>query len=39
VTVTNQSYNGTLAPGASTTVGFTGTYSGSNDAPASVSCS
>jgi hypothetical protein len=38
VTVTNQSYNGTLAPGASTTVGFTGTYSGSSAAPSSVSC-
>jgi cellulose 1,4-beta-cellobiosidase len=38
VTVTNQSYNGTLAPGASTTIGFTGTYSGSNAAPSSVSC-
>ena len=38
VTVTNQSYNGTLAPGASTTVGFTATYSGSNTAPPSVSC-
>ncbi len=38
VTVTNLSYNGTLAPGASTTVGFTGTYSGSSAAPSSVSC-
>jgi Glycosyl hydrolase family 12/Cellulose binding domain len=38
VTVTNASYNGTLAPGASTTVGFTATYSGSNTAPASVTC-
>ncbi len=38
VTVTNQSYNGTLAPGASTTVGFTATYAGSNTAPSSVSC-
>jgi Cellulose binding domain/Glycosyl hydrolase family 12 len=38
VTVTNASYNGTLAPGASTTVGFTATYSGSNTAPSSVSC-
>jgi Glycosyl hydrolase family 12/Cellulose binding domain len=38
VTVTNESYNGTLAPGASTTVGFTATYSGSNTAPSGVSC-
>jgi hypothetical protein len=38
VTVTNQSYNGTLAPGASTTVGFTGSYAGSNTAPPNVSC-
>jgi hypothetical protein len=38
VTVTNQSYNGTLAPGASTTVGFTAGYAGSNTAPPSVSC-
>jgi hypothetical protein len=38
VTVANESYNGTLAPGASTTVGFTATYSGSNTAPSSVSC-
>jgi hypothetical protein len=38
VTVTNASYNGQLAPGASTTVGFLATYSGSNTAPSSVSC-
>jgi cellulase/cellobiase CelA1 len=38
VTVTNESYNGTLAPGASTTLGFNGSYSGSNTAPSSVSC-
>jgi glycosyl hydrolase family 12/cellulose binding protein with CBM2 domain len=38
VTVTNASYNGTLAPGASTTVGFTATYAGSNTAPSGVSC-
>jgi Glycosyl hydrolase family 12/Cellulose binding domain len=38
VTVTNESYNGALAPGASTTVGFTAAYSGSNTAPSSVSC-
>ncbi len=38
VTVTNESYDGTLAPGASTTVGFTATYSGTNTAPSSVAC-
>jgi cellulose 1,4-beta-cellobiosidase len=38
VTVTNASYDGTLAPGASATVGFTATYAGSNTAPSSVSC-
>ena len=38
VTVANESYNGALAPGASTTVGFTATYSGANTAPSSVSC-
>jgi len=38
VTVANESYNGALAPGASTTVGFTATYSGANAAPSSVSC-
>jgi hypothetical protein len=39
VTVTNASYNGTLAAGGTTTVGFTGTYTGTNTAPTSVSCS
>jgi hypothetical protein len=38
VTVTNESYDGTLAPGASTTIGFTATYPGSNPAPSSVAC-
>jgi cellulose 1,4-beta-cellobiosidase len=38
VTVTNAPYDGTLAPGASATAGFTATYSGSNTAPSSVSC-
>jgi len=38
VAVTSESYNGTLAPGASTTIGFTATYSGSNTAPSSLSC-
>ena len=30
----NAAYNGSLAPGASATVGFTGTYAGSNTSPA-----
>jgi len=38
VTVTNASYDGSLAPGATATVGFTATYSGSNTAPSGVSC-
>lgn len=33
VTATNLSYNGTLAPGASTGIGFNGAYSGSNQRP------
>ena len=33
VTVSNVSYNGALAAGASTMFGFTGTYNGANDAP------
>ncbi len=33
VTATGLSYNGTLAPGASTTLGFNASYSGSNRAP------
>jgi hypothetical protein len=36
VTVTNASYNGALAPGASTTLGFTATGSGAS--PPSVAC-
>ena len=39
VTAGNASYNGTLAAGASTTFGFTGTYTSNNTAPASLSCS
>ena len=35
VTVTNLSYNGTLAPGASTNMGFNGSWSGSNINPTS----
>ncbi|MGW0083814.1 cellulose-binding domain-containing protein, partial [Streptomyces sp. NPDC003393] len=34
VTATNESYNGTLATGASTSFGFQGTYSGTNAVPA-----
>ncbi|MEU4716014.1 cellulose binding domain-containing protein [Micromonospora purpureochromogenes] len=33
VTATNLSYNGTLAPGASTSFGFNGTHTGSNPRP------
>ncbi len=39
VAVNNASYNGSIASGGTVTVGFTGTYSGSNTAPSSVSCS
>lgn len=38
VTVGNASYNASIAPGGTVTVGFTGTYSGTNTAPASISC-
>ncbi|MBV8430458.1 MAG: cellulose binding domain-containing protein [Solirubrobacterales bacterium] len=38
VTTGNLSYNGTLAAGASTTFGFTGSYTSNNAAPASLSC-
>lgn len=38
VTARNASYNGALGSGASTTFGFTGTWTGSNGAPASLSC-
>jgi endoglucanase len=33
VTATNASFNGTIAPGANTQIGFNGTYSGSNPRP------
>jgi Glycosyl hydrolase family 12/Cellulose binding domain len=39
VTVTNASYNGTIAPGGTTSLGFNGTYSSSNASPTSVTCS
>jgi hypothetical protein len=38
VTARNAPYNGTLAAGTSTTFGFTASYTGSNAAPASLSC-
>jgi hypothetical protein len=38
VTVGNASYDGTLAPGGTATIGFTGTYSGTNNAPPGLSC-
>jgi hypothetical protein len=38
VTVGNASYNASIAPGGTATVGFTATYSGTNTAPASISC-
>jgi cellulose 1,4-beta-cellobiosidase len=38
VTVTNFSYNGTIKPGSPLTIGFNATFSGSNTAPASVTC-
>jgi endoglucanase len=31
--VTNESYNSSIAPSASVTIGFTGSYSSSNAAP------
>jgi mannan endo-1,4-beta-mannosidase len=37
VTATNESYNGSLAAGASTSFGFEGTWSGSNAVP-TVAC-
>jgi cellulase/cellobiase CelA1 len=38
VTVRNAAWNGALPPGGTTTVGFTGTRTGTNAVPASVSC-
>ena len=35
VTVTNQSWNGSVAPGATISLGFNGSYTGSNPRPAS----
>jgi mannan endo-1,4-beta-mannosidase len=33
VTATNLSWNGTIAPNGSVSIGFNGTYSGTNTAP------
>jgi cellulose 1,4-beta-cellobiosidase len=38
VTVSNASYDASIAPGGTVTVGFTGTYAASNAAPTSISC-
>lgn len=39
VKVTPESYDSSIAPGGTVTVGFTGTFTGNDTAPASVSCS
>jgi endoglucanase len=38
VTVTNASYDGTVAAGASTEIGFDGTYSSNDAPPTSITC-
>ena len=38
VTVSNAGYNGTLGANASTTFGFTGTWTSSNTSPTSLTC-
>ncbi|WP_182876256.1 PQQ-dependent sugar dehydrogenase [Microbispora sp. H10670] len=38
VTVANETYNGTLAPNASTTAGFNASWSGANRVPSPISC-
>jgi alpha-L-fucosidase 2 len=38
VTVTNATYNGALASGASTTFGFIASVSGANNPPAAITC-
>jgi Glycosyl hydrolase family 12/Cellulose binding domain len=38
VAVTSASYNGSLAPGATATVGFTANYTGANTAPSAITC-
>jgi hypothetical protein len=39
VTVSSQSYDASIASGGTVTVGFTGTYTSNDTAPASISCS
>ncbi|GGK66451.1 hypothetical protein Sme01_10790 [Sphaerisporangium melleum] len=39
VTVRNETWNGSLAPGASTTAGFTAAFSGTNGTPSALGCS
>ena len=34
MSITNESYNGTIAPGANTSLGFQGTWTNSDAAPA-----
>jgi cellulase/cellobiase CelA1 len=38
VTVTNASYDGNLAPAGTATIGFTASYTGTNNAPPGLSC-
>ena len=38
VTVTNAAYDGTIAAGSSTEIGFNGTYSSNDASPASITC-
>ena len=38
VTVTNEPYNGTIEPGDSVTIGFNGSYTGTNTSPSGVTC-
>jgi cellulase/cellobiase CelA1 len=38
VTVSNAAYNGSLAAGGSTTFGFIGTTTGTNNPPATITC-
>src|SRR6185312_12453806 len=39
VTVTNASYDGTIAPGSSVEVGFDGTYTSNDAVPTGIACS
>jgi cellulase/cellobiase CelA1 len=38
VAAANESYNGSVAPGATVTVGFTGTFTSSDAPPTAVAC-